>query len=158
MITAHIEDLNAEALTEIKPLLPTHYDELSEHRLAGIDLDPQYDLYLARAQAGQVLYVTLRDAGKLVGYLVSFVAPGMHYKTCLTVTADIFFVYPDKRGLEGGKLLFATWIKECVRRGAALAQIGIKSRHAKYARPILESMGFFEAEITFFQFLSRGLP
>lgn len=153
MLTAQIEDLTAEALEEIKPLLPTHYDELSEHRLAGIPLEPQYDLYLARAAAGQVLYVTLRQDGRLIGYLVSFVAPGMHYKTCLTATGDIFFVFPDKRGLEGGKLLFSAWLREGKRRGIALAQIGIKSRHARHARALIESLGFVETEITFWKFL-----
>lgn len=154
MLSAQIEELTAEKLAEAKPLLPAHYDELSEHKLAGIPLDPQYDLYLARAAAGQVLYVTLREAGALVGYLVSFVAPGMHYRSCLTATGDIFFVYPTKRGLEGGKTLFSAWLKECRRRGISLAQIGMKTRHTKYVRPILEDLGFVETEVMFWQFLN----
>lgn len=157
MITAQVEELTAQALEEAKPLLPAHYDELSEHKLAGVPLDPQYDLYLARAAAGQVLYVTLREGGNLIGYLVSFVAPGMHYKTCLTATGDIFFVYPTRRGLEGGKTLFSAWLKECRRRGIRLAQIGMKSRHAKYVRPILEGLGFAETEVTFWQFLEEEI-
>lgn len=156
MVTAQMEELTAETLEEAKPLLPAHYDELSEHKLAGIPLDPQYDLYLARAAAGQVLFVTLRDAGKMVGYLVSFVAPGMHYRSCLTATGDIFFVYPDRRGLEGGSRLFACWLDECKRRGIRLAQIGIKSRHAKFARPLIEAMGFEETEIMFWKFLEKA--
>lgn len=155
LITAQVEELTAETLEEAKPLLPAHYDELAEHKLAGIPLNPQYGLYLARAAAGQVLYVTLRDQGKLVGYLVSFVAPGMHYQDCLTATGDIFFVYPDHRGLEGGKLLFTTWIKECKRRGIRLAQVGMKTRHAKYVRPLLEAIGFVETEVIFWQFLDK---
>jgi GNAT superfamily N-acetyltransferase len=153
MQTAQVEILDAAALEELQPLLPVHYDELSEHKLAGIPLDPQYSLYLARAEAGQVLYITLREAGKLVGYLVSFISPGMHYQTCLTATGDIFFVYPTQRGLDGGKMLFATWIAECKRRGVLLMQVGIKSRRAKHARKLIESMGFRETEITFWQFL-----
>lgn len=155
MICAQIENLTAAALEEAKPLLPGHYDELSEHKMAGIPLDPQYGLYLARAEAGQVLYVTLRENGALIGYLVSFVSPGMHYQSCLTATGDIFFVFPTKRGLEGGKVLFAAWLKECKRRGIRLAQVGIKSRHARFARPLLEELGFFETEITFWQFLDK---
>jgi GNAT superfamily N-acetyltransferase len=155
MLSAQIEDLTAETLEEAKPLLPAHYDELSEHKLAGIPLDPQYGLYLARAAAGQVLYVTLREEGRLIGYLVSFVAPGMHYQTCLTATGDIFFVFPDRRGLEGGKLLFTTWVKECKRRGIRLAQIGMKTRHAKFVRPLLEAIGFVETEVMFWQFLDK---
>src|SRR5262249_19838929 len=135
MLTAQVEHLTPEALEEAKPLLPAHYDELSEHKLAGIPLDPQFDLYLAPAAAGQVLYVPLRDGGGLGGCLVSSVAPAMHSRSCLTARGDIFFVYPDKRGLDGGKLLFGTWIRECARRGIRLAQLGMKTRHAKYVRP-----------------------
>lgn len=155
MITAHIEELTAEAIEELKPLFPTHYEEVSEHALAGIPLDPQYEIYLARAAAGNVIYVALREEGKLVGYLVSFVAPGLHYRSCLTVQGDIFFVYPDRRGLEGGKTLFTAWLKECKRRGVRLAQLGIKARHAKFARPLIEAMGFVETEIMFWQFLEN---
>jgi GNAT superfamily N-acetyltransferase len=155
MITAHIEELDAETLNEAKPLLPSHYDELSEHKQAGIPLDPQFDLYLARAAAGQVIYVTLRERGALIGYLVSFVAPGMHYQGCLTCTTDIFYVTPDLRGLHGGTLLFDAWKKECARRGVNLMQIGIKTRHAKYAGPLLEAAGFKATELMFWQFLDK---
>jgi len=155
MITAHIEELDAETLNEAKPLLPSHYDELSEHKQAGIPLDPQFDLYLARAAVGQVIYVTLRERGALIGYLVSFVAPGMHYQGCLTCTTDIFYVTPDLRGLHGGTLLFDAWKKECARRGVNLMQIGIKTRHAKYAGPLLEAAGFKATELMFWQFLDK---
>ena len=155
MITAQIEELDAETLNEAKPLLPSHYDELSEHKQARIPLDPQFDLYLARAAAGQVIYVTLRERGALIGYLVSFVAPGMHYQGCLTCTTDIFYVTPDLRGLHGGTLLFDAWKKECARRGVNLMQIGIKTRHAKYAGPLLEAAGFKATELMFWQFLDK---
>lgn len=155
MQTAHIETLANGGLDEIKALLPTHYDELSEHKLAGIPLDPQYDVYLSREALGQVLYVTLRDHGKLVGYIVSFVMPGLHYRSCLTGTGDIFFVYPDKRGQAGGVLMFKTWIDELTRRGVSLAQVGLKVRHAVHARALFEALGFFEAEIMFWKFLKK---
>jgi len=156
MLTVQIEDVTPAIIEEMRPLFPEHYDELAEHKIAGIPLDPQYEIYLARAQMGQTLLVTLREAGKLVGYLVSFVAPGLHYRSCLTATGDIFFVYPDKRGLAGGVMLFEGWIKECQRRGVDLAQIGLKSRHVKYARPLLEAIGFVETEIMFWKFLEKA--
>ncbi len=155
MITAQIEVLDEDTLDEVKPLLPSHYDELSEHKQEGIPLDPQFDLYLARSAAGQVIYVTLRERGALIGYLVSFVVPGMHYQGCLTSTTDIFYVTPDLRGLRGGSLLFDAWKKECARRGVKLMQIGIKTRHAKYAGPLLEAAGFNATELMFWQFLDK---
>ncbi|UIY28692.1 hypothetical protein LZK73_18350 [Neorhizobium galegae] len=79
----------------------------------------------------------------------------MHYRSCLTATADIFFVSPDRRGLEGGKLIFGTWIRECQRRGVQLTQIGMKVRHAVHARRVLEACGFVETEVMFWQFLEK---
>jgi|GEM_PF-785826 len=153
MITAQIEELDEETLNEAKSLLPAHYDELSEHKAQGIALDPQFDLYLARAAAGQVIYVTLRERGALIGYLVSFVAPGMHYQGCLTCTTDIFYVTPDLRGLHGGAMLFEAWKKECCRRGVKLMQIGTKTQHAKYAGSLLEAAGFKATEVMYWQFM-----
>lgn len=152
MISAQIEPIR-DYFEEISALLPTHYDELSEHKLRGIPLDPNFGLYQAREDVGEVISVTLREEGKLIGYLVSFVSPGIHYQTCLTSITDIFFVYPDQRGLAGGAMLFKEWEQECKRRGVTLMAAGFKSKHAKHAKALLEMLGFFEAEIIFWKFL-----
>lgn len=156
MLTAAVESLT-ETLPEIKALIATHYAEVSEHKTRGIPLDPNFDLYLAKDAAGEILLIALRDAGKLVGYLVSFVAPGLHYQSCLTCISDIFFVYPDQRGMQGGVLLFTEWLNEGKRRGVDLLSAGFKSKHAKHVRPLLEAMGFFEAEIMFWKFLKSDV-
>lgn len=152
MLTAAVESITA-CHDELKNLFKSHYEEISEHNLRGIPLDPQVDLYKARDAAGQVLFISLRDAGKLVGYHISFVSPGAHYQTCLTAITDIFFVYPDDRGKRGGVLLFKEWERECKRRGVRLMTAGIKVRHAKEAQRLLEIMGFMQAEIIFWKFL-----
>lgn len=152
MLTACVEDF-APTLPEIQALIPAHYDEISEHKLHGIPLEPQYHIYLKRDAAGEVLLISLRDEGKLVGYLISFVCPGLHYQGCLTSIGDIFFVYPDQRGQRGGVMLFKAWEAECRRRGVKLMCAGIKVRHADEARRLMEVMQFFEAEITFWKFL-----
>ncbi len=152
MLTATVEKF-ADALEEFKALSVSHYDEVSEHKLRGIPLNPQYQIYLTREMLGEVLFIALRRAGKLVGYLMSFVTPGLHYADCLTSIGDIFFVYPDERGKFGGVMLFKAWETECRRRGVKLMCAGIKVKHAKEARRLMEIMQFFEAEIMFWKFL-----
>lgn len=90
------ESLTA-TLDELKPLFDPHWRELALDQ-DKVPLDPQYDIYLARDALGEVLLVTARDNGKLIGYFIGFVAPGLHYKTCLTLTMDIFWIHPDYRG------------------------------------------------------------
>ena len=154
MLTATVEPLSL-CVDEMLALIPAHYEEISEHKLRGIPLEPQVETYLARDAAGQVIFIGLRDAGKLVGYHISFVTPGLHYQTCLTAIGDIYFVYPDERGKRGGILLFKEWERECKRRGVKLMSAGIKVRHAGQARRLLEIMGFMEAEIMFWKFLDE---
>lgn len=115
MLTAQVEPFRPFVL-EVQDLLPLHWEELALNK-DKVPLDPQYDQYLARDAAGQVLVVTLRDEGRLVGYFIGFIAPGLHYQTCLTLTMDIFWTHPDIRGGFAGVRIFRAVEKEAKRRG-----------------------------------------
>lgn len=117
MLTTAIESC-LQGIAEREELHQVHYLALSQHQHHGFLLDPQYEVYAAREQRGELLYVTLRDAGKLVGYYVGFIGPGLHYKTCLTLITDIFFIHQDYRGRHGGVKLFKAVKVEARRRGA----------------------------------------
>ena len=125
MITAQVEDWKP-FIQEAQPLLPLHWEELALNK-DKVPLDPQYDIYEARDDAGQVMVVTLREAGRLVGYFIGFVAPGLHYKTCLTLTMDIFWTHPDIRNGFGGVKLFRLVEKEAKRRGVHSMFYGSKA-------------------------------
>lgn len=124
MITAQVEQF-PPFLEEVKPILPIHYRELALDQ-DYVPLDPQYEIYLERDRRGEVMAVTVREDGQLIGYFVGFVAPGLHYKTCLTMTMDILYVLPEKRGNGAGDLLFDEVEKECKRRGVQRMFIGTK--------------------------------
>lgn len=104
MITCHVESFE-ERLSELQALLPEHYKELALNQ-DMVPLAPQYEVYIERERQGGLLFVVLRDAGELVGYFIGFIAPGLHYKTCLTCTMDIFYVRKDKRTGTAGVRLF----------------------------------------------------
>lgn len=124
MITCHVESLT-EHLPELMYLLPLHYEELALNK-DKVPLDPQYDVYRERDAAGAVLFVTLRDAGELVGYFVGFIQPGLHYQTCLTCIMDIFYLRKDKRTGSGGVRLFRFVEAELKRRGVQRWFMGSK--------------------------------
>lgn len=142
MITAQVESLT-QGLEEIKPLLPIHHAELALFK-DKMPLDPNYPIYLARDSLGEVCYATLRDNGVLIGYWISFVAPGLHYKATLTCTMDILYVHPDHRGKEGGFLLADCVKGELKRRGVKLWWAG--SKNHKAIAWFLERLGFIKAE------------
>lgn len=124
MITTHIESFEAR-LDELQPLLPLHYEELALNQ-DKVPLSPQYNVYIERERAGGLLFVTLRDAGELVGYFIGFIAPGLHYSTCLTCTMDIFFLRKDKRTGSAGIRMFRFVEDELRRRGVQRWFMGSK--------------------------------
>jgi len=115
MITCHVESFE-QRLPELQVLLPAHYEELALNQ-DKVPLSPQYGVYIERERNGGLLFVTLRDAGELVGYFIGFIAPGLHYSTCLTCTMDIFFLRKDKRTGSAGVRMFRFVEAELRRRG-----------------------------------------
>ena len=151
MLTAHVENLT-ERLEDLKPLFPLHWEELALNK-DKVPLDPQYHVYLQRDARGEVIFVTLRDKGELVGYFVGFVAPGLHYQTCLTCHLDIFYLRPDKRGARGGVILFKAVEAELKRRGVQRWFVGSKAH--KDASRLFEALGFDHVETTYSKWIGE---
>lgn len=149
MLTAQVEPF-PPFLEEVKPLLDHHYEELALNK-DKVPLSPQYDEYLSRDARGMILLVTLRDAGELVGYFVGFVAPGLHYSTCLTLHLDIFWVRPDKRNGTAGLKLFKKVEQEAHRRGVNRMFVGSKV-HQDASR-LFEALGYTHVEKTYSMWL-----
>lgn len=151
MITAQ-KEMFSERLSEFAPLFPIHYEELALNK-DKVPLDPQYDIYLAKEAAGELLFVTLREAGEPVGYFLGFISPALHYKTCLTCIMDIFYVHPDKRGSGGGQMLFGFVEKELKRRKVDRWFVGSKCH--KEASWLFEKLGFEKVEIFYSKWLGE---
>lgn len=142
MLTAQVEPWHP-FIEEAQPLLPLHWAELALNK-DKVGLDPQWDIYDLRDQAGQILVVTLRKDGALVGYFIGFVAPGLHYKTCLTLTMDIYWTHPDIRGGTAGLRLFKAVEREAKRRG--VHRIFYGSKNHKDSSRLFTALGFEPVE------------
>ena len=143
MLTAQVEPF-PPFLEEVKPLLQRHYEELALNQ-DKVPLSPQYHVYLERDARGEVLLVTIRESGALVGYFVGFVAPGLHYETCLTLIMDIFWLAPEHRGQRGGIKLFRAVFEEAKRRGVQRIFAGSKCH--KDASRLFEALGMEKCEV-----------
>lgn len=151
MITAHQEKLS-EHLDQIKTILPMHFEELALNQ-DKVPLDPQYEIYLHREKAGELIFTVLRSSGRMVGYFVGFIAPGLHYKTCLTCTMDIFYVHPAFRGQGAGQILFEAVEKELKRRGVQRWFMG--SKNHKDASYLFEKIGATPVETYYSKWLGE---
>jgi GNAT superfamily N-acetyltransferase len=151
VITFHVESLT-EHLEEMKPLFPAHFEEMALNK-DKVPLDPQYPIYLQRDATGEVLFVAGRELGQLIGYFVGFVAPGLHYQTCLTLTLDIFWIHPDQRHQGAGFRLFKAVEAEAKRRGVQRMFVGSKLH--KDASWLFERLGYAPCEMYYTTWLGE---
>jgi len=82
------------------------------------------------------------------------VAPGLHYKTCLTLTMDIFWVKPEYRGKSAGIRLFKTVEAEARRRGVQRMFMGSKLH--KDAGWLFEKLDYKPVETYYSKFLGES--
>lgn len=152
MITAHVERLT-DCLEELKPLFVPHYAELALDQ-DKVPLDPDWAYYYARDAAGEALCVVLRDQGAVCAYFVGFVHMHPHYRTCRTLTMDLFWLHPDYRAgdsleqLEGEMAaaeLFKAVKAEALRRGVVRPFFG--SKWHKDASRVFEDLGLTRADV-----------
>lgn len=144
VITAQVESLT-ERLDELKVFFPAHAAELDTYADRR-PLMPDYNDYLRRDAAGQVLLVTVRRDGALIGYFVGFVVRALHYQTTLTCLQDIFFITPEARdGSPRAALkLFEAVTAACKRRGVKELRLGCKLAHDTSA--LFAHLGAIEVE------------
>jgi hypothetical protein len=128
VITFEIESFS-KVYAELEPLLREHYGEISTHKDHGVPLDPVVEVYRARELDGSLMMVIGREAGQIVAYFVCFIAPGLHYRDCLTCSPDIFYVSPDRRTSIAGIRMFRFVEKELKRRGVKRWAVGSKVQH-----------------------------
>jgi GNAT superfamily N-acetyltransferase len=128
VITFAIEPFS-DVYGELKPLLEEHYAEISTHKDHGVPLEPQVAVYEAREADGSLMMTIGREAGDIVCYFVCFIAPGLHYASCLTCSPDIFYVRPDQRAGRTGIRMFRFVEDELKRRGVMRWAVGSKVQH-----------------------------
>jgi GNAT superfamily N-acetyltransferase len=142
MLTAHVEQY-ADVIEELKPLYPAHWEELALNK-EHVPLAPMYEVYDAKDAAGEIMLITLRSSGKLAGYFIGFIGPALHYRTCLTLTLDIFRVLPEYRDGTAGLKLFKAAQAEAKRRGVQRMFVGSKCH--KDASALFDRLGYEPVE------------
>lgn len=115
----------SNALPEMRLLFPQHWEELALDK-ESVPLAPDYRRYAALEATGSLSTITVRENGRLRGYAVMVVTPGLHYRTCLEARMDMFWLTPEVRGRMGGKRLFKAVEHELTRRGVRRVYVGSK--------------------------------
>ena len=93
-----------ENLDALKEIIKDHYEELSVTKT--FPLDPDWEAYKTILDSGKLRFVTCKEDGKLIGYIIFFMMPHLHYKTCLTAFEDIYFLKKEYRKGRVGLKMF----------------------------------------------------
>jgi len=104
MTTLTYEDTDPfRFVEEMKQLFPVHYDELCVTK--DFVLEPDYDAYKRLCDAGMLRCITCRVDSELIGYIIFYIQPHLHYKSCKTAFEDIYFITKEyRKGRIGIKL------------------------------------------------------
>jgi GNAT superfamily N-acetyltransferase len=137
---------------EAAPLLPRHWEELALEK-DKVPLDPNWRRYAELDAVGAISLVTMRQSGRLVGYSIMFVMPGLHYMGCLEARMDIFWVAPEVRGRMGGLRLFRAHERELRRRGVKRIYAGSKLH--KDSSRLFVALGYTPIETWFSKWISE---
>jgi len=124
VITANVESFTV-CFDEWRGLIAGHWERLALDR-DKVPLDPMWDSYFTREERGELMFLVLRDRGRMIGYWLAFIAPGLHYKTCLTATMDIWYLVPGYEQTMASMILMRGVEHEYKRRGVDRSFVGEK--------------------------------
>ena len=100
MITYKIKTVE-ECFDDVEKLFQDHYEELSVTK--QYKLNPDYEVYIQNS--GRIKVILCKDDDDIVGYIVFFIAPHLHYKDCLMAIEDIYYLKPEyRKGTVGIKM------------------------------------------------------
>lgn len=149
MITAQRENF-VDGFLDFYPMIHGHWEELAWNK-DKVPLEPCWEIYVSRETQGELLYVTLRKDGELIGYFLAFIAPGLHYRTCLTATMDIFYVHPEHRGGTAALRLFRQVLREM--RDLKVQRAIMGSKLHKDSGRLFKALGFEPVETYYHKWL-----
>lgn len=127
-----------------------HWRELALNQ-DEIPIDIDVEGYQRLEDLGILMILTARADGELIGYVLSFLMPHLHYKSsgpmCMT---DMYYVRPEFRhGV--GALMFLRWERELKQRGIKKAITSTKV-HQDHSQLFLK-LGWTHSDNTFVKVL-----
>lgn len=92
-----------DCIEQLKKMFDAHYEELSVTKNAK--LNPDYDIYMKMDSHNMLEVILCKNDDEVIGYIVFFISPNLHYKDCLLATEDIYYLKPEyRKGTTGIKM------------------------------------------------------
>lgn len=132
---------------EIRPLLERHWKEVAHY--PDIPLVPNWPKYAECENVGLLRIYTGRDDGRLTGYSVFMVHPGMHYSTSKEADEDLLYVAPEHRKGRFGLQLMQFAERELTAEGVQLLKRRTKVAERLNFGALLERMGYEPIDVVY---------
>lgn len=140
---------------EIEEVAASHWAELALDKLL-FQRDLDHERYLKMDELGLMHVVTARDGSRLVGYIICFVMPHMHYKSSgLVALADMYFLLREYRKGGLGLRMFREMERGLKARKVIRAHMSCKV-HENHTK-LFEGMGWTLTDLTFSKLLVEGV-
>lgn len=131
---------------DCQDLWAAHYDELAL-RKERMQMKPDVPAYEAMEAAGMLHILVARDAGEMVGYVITVVRKHLHYADVFCGFEDAYFLRQShRRGMAGVRLL-REWEKAMKARGVQL--LFAMTKPWLDMSPLFERLGFTKSDYTF---------
>lgn len=130
-------------LEQLKLLFPIHWQEAKFDEDNKLDMN--YEVYLKAEENGSLIFISLKDKEKLIGYFTGLVYNSLHCKNDKWIMQDLIFVHPDYRKKFGGIKLLKKL--EEISKQLGVKRILLCSRSHLDISPIFKKMGYKIGEI-----------
>lgn len=135
-----------DCVKEMAQLWPMHWEEVAQTK-DKVPLDVHFEAYELMVQTGELLVLTARHQGVLVGYYWGIIRPHLHYKSTLHGFTDLFFLHKDFRMGMNGLLLIKAYEEAMRARGVKKLFAASKLLHDK--TPIFQRLGWTPVETVY---------
>lgn len=145
MLTFQLESWS-DYYRDCQALWVEHYDEIAVQK-DRMEMKPDVAGYMALEAAGRLQILTVRDDGRMVGYLLTVIRPHLHYANVLSGFEDAYFLSKThRRGMTGVKL-----IREGIRymRAVGVQKAFFMTKASLDMGRIFERLGFTKSDIVY---------
>lgn len=151
MVTIESESFNRALFDELVPLGQKCWDENTIAKAEtcafygerDFYIDPDFDTYQRLAVLGVLVIVTVRDEGRLVGFMAGFTHSSLHHKKILCAIADSIYLEPEFRSHT--PIVAARFETEMTSRGVQI--ISCPTHEGGPVHEFLKAMGYVGDDI-----------
>ena len=124
-------------------LIREHFEESAQHA-GAVQIDPDYQRYIACNDIGTFRCWTARHEGRLVGYLGLWVETHPHFRRTLRACDDLYMLAPEfRRGFNGYNMFRSCFASL---KASGVKMIMIHSQHSLDLSKLMERLGLTPAE------------